>query len=166
MSRIQEMTQAARHASDALQRCDWQLVTAESCTGGLIGAVCTELAGSSAWFFGGVISYANAAKENALSVQRSTLESEGAVSAMTVKEMCTGALLLGGDVAVAVSGVAGPSGGSEEKPVGCVYIGWKIKDQEAEAVRFQFSGDRQSIREATVIAALDGVAERILQRKK
>lgn len=166
MSRMQEMTQAAQRAATALQDCDWQLVTAESCTGGLIGAVCTELSGSSAWFFGGVISYANEAKENALSVQHSTLESEGAVSAQTVKEMCAGALLLGGDMAVAVSGVAGPTGGSKEKPVGCVYIAWKIRDQDAEAMRFQFSGDRQSVREATVITALEGVVERILQQEK
>ena len=155
------MTQAAKLAADALQAKNWQLVTAESCTGGLIGAVCTELSGSSAWFFGGVISYANEAKETGLSVKRSILEKEGVVSASTVKAMCTAALALGGDVAVAVSGVAGPSGGSKRKPVGCVYISWQIKGQEADTERFQFSGDRQAIREATVLAALKGVVERI-----
>ncbi|REG81492.1 CinA family protein [Marinomonas pollencensis] len=166
MNQKQEMTNAARQAADELQQRGWQLVTAESCTGGLIGAVCTELSGSSAWFFGGVISYANEAKENALSVSHDTLQSEGAVSAATVKQMCAGALSLGGDVAVAVSGVAGPTGGSQEKPVGCVYIAWKIGNNAAEAVRFQFSGDRQAIREATVIAALEGVAERIKDGEK
>jgi len=166
MNPMQKMTQVAKQAAEGLQQRGWQLVTAESCTGGLIGAVCTELAGSSAWFFGGVISYANEAKENALSVQRETLQSEGAVSAATVKQMCAGALALGGDIAVAVSGVAGPAGGSQEKPVGCVYIAWKIGNNSAEAVRFQFSGDRQAIREATVIAALEGVAERIKEGEK
>ncbi|MEL0614999.1 CinA family protein, partial [Marinomonas arenicola] len=76
------------------------------------------------------------------------------------------ALLFGGDMAVAVRGGAGPTGGSKDKPVGCVYIAWKIKDHDAEAVRFQFSGARQSVREATVIAALEGVVERSLQQEK
>jgi len=166
MSQMQEMMQAAQQAANVLQERNWQLVTAESCTGGLIGATCTELSGSSAWFFGGVISYANEAKERGLSVKHSTLECEGAVSAATVVEMCAGALSFGGDVAVAVSGVAGPSGGSPEKPVGCVYIAWQLKGEEAEAVRFLFLGDRQAVREATVLTALNGVVSRVKDSKK
>ena len=159
MKQIQQMTLAAEQASQLLQAQNLQLVTAESCTGGLIGAVCTELAGSSAWFFGGVMSYANEAKERALGVQPTTLAAHGAVSEVTVREMCQGALALGGQVAVAVSGVAGPGGGSVEKPVGCVYIGWQRLGSEAIVTRFQFSGDRQAVREQTVLSALQGISQ-------
>ena len=159
MNQMQNMTQAAQRLSELLQQKGYLLVTAESCTGGLIGAVCTEIAGSSTWFYGGVISYANKAKMQGLAVKEDTLAAFGAVSEQTVREMCVGALRLGGNVSVAVSGVAGPGGGSVEKPVGCVYIGWQIAGQEAKVERHQFSGDRQAIREATVLAALEGVAE-------
>lgn len=147
----------AMKVADALMKEGKMLVTAESCTGGLIGASCTELAGSSAWFFGGVISYANEAKVQGLGVSEQTLEVFGAVSEQTVSEMCAGALKLGGDISVAVSGVAGPSGGSVEKPVGCVYIGWQRKGQQVTVERCQFTGDRKAIREATVIRALEGI---------
>ena len=130
------------------------LVTAESCTGGLIGAYCTEMAGSSAWFYGGIISYANEAKMSGLGVSATTLEQEGAVSEATIREMCAGALQFGGDVAIAVSGVAGPSGGTAEKPVGCVWIGWQLAGQDAKVQRCQFSGTRSDIRQATVAHAL------------
>ena len=166
MNQMQKMTQAAQQVGELLQARGLLLVTAESCTGGLIGAVCTEIAGSSEWFFGGVISYANDAKVRGLSVKEDTLSSFGAVSEQTVKEMCAGALELGGDVSVAVSGVAGPGGGSPEKPVGCVYIGWQNFGQEAKVERFQFSGDRQSVREATVLAALYGVKEALESGEK
>lgn len=159
MKQIQQMTLAAEQASQLLQAQNLQLVTAESCTGGLIGAVCTELAGSSAWFFGGVMSYANEAKERALGVRPTTLAAHGAVSEATVREMCQGALALGGQVAVAVSGVAGPGGGSVEKPVGCVYIGWQRLGSDAIVTRFQFSGDRQAVREQTVLSALQGISQ-------
>ncbi len=157
MNPMQKMTHAAQQAAALLQTRGQLLVTAESCTGGLIGAVCTEIAGSSAWFFGGVISYANEAKMRGLSVKEETLSAFGAVSVQTVTEMCAGALQLGGDIAVAVSGVAGPAGGSDDKPVGCVYIGWQRLGKAAKVERFQFSGDRQAVREATVLAALHGV---------
>ena len=143
--------------ADFLESQGKMLVTAESCTGGLIGGFCTERAGSSNWFFGGVISYDNSAKEKGLGVSSSTLATYGAVSAETIVEMCAGALRLGGDVAIAVSGVAGPSGGSEAKPVGCVYIGWQWRGREPIVERCQFSGDRHAIRQATVIRALEGV---------
>ena len=137
----------------------YQLVTAESCTGGLIGAYCTEMAGSSRWFFGGVISYANEAKMAALDVSEATLNTEGAVSASTVRQMCAGALVLGGNVAVAVSGVAGPSGGSLEKPVGCVYIAWQVKGQKVIVERCQFEGTRRAIRREALARALEGILE-------
>ncbi|ETX10180.1 competence damage-inducible protein A [Marinomonas ushuaiensis DSM 15871] len=162
MNQMQKMTLIAKRIGGLLQDKGHLLVTAESCTGGLIGAVCTEIAGSSAWFYGGVISYANEAKMQGLSVKAETLAAFGAVSEQTVTEMCAGALQLGGSFSVAVSGVAGPAGGSVEKPVGCVYIGWQIVGQEAKVVRHQFSGDRQAIREATVLAALEGVEELLI----
>jgi nicotinamide-nucleotide amidase len=159
MNQMQKMTQSADQVGEMLKAKDLLLVTAESCTGGLIGAVCTDVAGSSSWFFGGVISYANEAKIQGLSVKVETLSAFGAVSEQTVKEMCAGALLLGGDLSVAVSGVAGPSGGSAEKPVGCVYIGLQLTGRPAKVTRYQFPGNRQAIREATVLAALQGVKE-------
>lgn len=147
----------AQEVGNILEAKGYLLVTAESCTGGLIGAVCTEIAGSSAWFYGGVISYANEAKMQGLAVQAETLSAFGAVSEQTVREMCSGALQLGGDIAVAVSGVAGPAGGSAEKPVGCVYIGWQLRGEPAKVVRHQFPGDRSQVREMTVLAALQGI---------
>ncbi|WP_187424891.1 CinA family protein [Marinomonas sp. IMCC 4694] len=166
MIQMQKMTQTAERVGKALQSKKLMLTTAESCTGGLIGAVCTEVSGSSDWFFGGMISYANDAKIQGLSVNAETLSSFGAVSEQTVKEMCTGALALGGDISVAVSGVAGPNGGSVDKPVGCVYIGWQRRGREAQAIRFQFMGDRQAVREATVLAALNGVEKLLVQAEK
>jgi nicotinamide-nucleotide amidase len=159
MNQMQKMTKSADQVGGMLKAKDLLLVTAESCTGGLIGAVCTEVSGSSSWFFGGVISYANEAKMQGLSVKAETLSVFGAVSEQTVKEMCAGALQLGGNLSVAVSGVAGPMGGSPEKPVGCVYIGWQLTGQEVKVVRYQFAGNRQAIREATVLAALQGIRE-------
>jgi nicotinamide-nucleotide amidase len=166
MNQMQKMTQTAQEVGVLLQAKGSLLVTAESCTGGLIGAVCTNIAGSSAWFYGGIISYANEAKMQGLAVKAETLSTFGAVSEQTIREMCAGALQLGGDIAVAVSGVAGPAGGSPEKPVGCVYIGWQVVGQDASVERFQFSGDRQAVREATVLAALNGVKERLISNKK
>lgn len=162
MNQIKSMAQEAQQLSVLLKKKEHLLVTAESCTGGLIGAVCTELPGSSAWFYGGVISYANEAKIQGLGVKPETLTSFGAVSEQTVKEMCEGALRLGGSLSIAVSGVAGPEGGSLEKPVGCVYIGWQLIGQEASVVRHQFSGDRQAVREAAVLVALEG-ARKLLE---
>ncbi|OUR84716.1 damage-inducible protein CinA [Marinomonas sp. 42_23_T18] len=138
------------------------LITAESCTGGMIGASCTQLAGSSAWFFGGLISYDNLAKERMLKVTSSSLQAFGAVSTEVVEQMCSGALSYGADISVAVSGVAGPGGGSEEKPVGTVYIGWLTKDQAAQGQaakvqRFQFPGDRDAVRELTLVNAIQGI---------
>ncbi len=154
---MQKMIFSAEAMSQLLLKKNWQLVVAESCTGGLIGAVCTELPGSSSWFFGGVISYTNEAKKRGLSVQSKTLERYGAVSEKTVEEMCMGALALGGDIGVAVSGVAGPTKSLEEKPIGCVCIGWQIKGKPAIVRRFQFLGDRKTIRERAALVALDGV---------
>ena len=136
--------------------------TAESCTGGLIGKTLTDISGISAHYGYGFITYSNEAKQNLLGVKRETLELFGAVSSDTVKEMVTGALLKSGaDVAVSVSGIAGPGGGSEEKPVGLVYIGIKSKENDAKSHRFIFDGTREEVRQKTVEKAIELVIEEI-----
>jgi len=141
---------------------NWMLVTAESCTGGMIAKRCTDRPGSSAWFFGGFVTYANAAKMRWLGVGAETLRLHGAVSEQTVREMAAGALRHSeAQVAVAVSGIAGPSGGTADKPVGTVWIGWATLAGVTEAQRFHFDGDRAAIREKAARAALVGVVHLI-----
>ena len=152
----------ARAVSEALLARGQTMVTAESCTGGWIAKVLTDIAGSSAWFECGVVAYSYEAKEALLGVSPQTLERTGAVSQETVVEMVSGALARdGASVAVAVTGVAGPSGGTNDKPVGTVWIGWKRRGGYARAQLFHVDGDRDSVRRQTVAAALDG-ARRIL----
>ena len=134
------------------------MVTAESCTGGWIAKTLTDIAGSSSWFECGVVAYSYEAKEALLGVRPETLEHQGAVSRETVIEMVSGALArFGATVAVAVTGIAGPSGGTPEKPVGTVWIGWKRRGGYAQAELFHFAGDREAVRRQTVTAALRGV---------
>jgi nicotinamide-nucleotide amidase len=134
------------------------MVAAESCTGGWIAKVLTDIAGSSAWFECGVVAYSYEAKESLLGVQPQTLERTGAVSQETVVEMVSGALArYGASVAVAVTGIAGPSGGTPGKPVGTVWIGWKRRGGYARSELFHFKGDREAVRRQTVAAALEGV---------
>jgi nicotinamide-nucleotide amidase len=153
------MAWATQVAFDA-QRHQLMLATAESCTGGWIAKALTDLSGSSAWFEGGVVSYSNTLKEAVLGVRRETLERFGAVSEETVLEMVSGALhRFGAGAAVAVTGVAGPTGGSPEKPVGTVWIGWERRGGEARARLFHFAGDREAVRRQTVAAALVGIGE-------
>ncbi len=150
----QEINEVVSQLGEVLSKENKMLITAESCTGGLIGAACTDIAGSSAWFYGGIISYDNKAKETILGVSKETLSNEGAVSITTVEQMCIGALQIGGDISVAVSGVAGPAGGSPGKPVGTVIIGSMLRGKAPYVQRFHFEGDRVKIRELTVINAL------------
>ncbi|GGA06020.1 CinA family protein [Dyella caseinilytica] len=153
------MAWATQVASD-VQRERLMLATAESCTGGWIAKALTDLAGSSAWFEGGIVSYSNEVKATLLGVRQETLERFGAVSEETVLEMVSGALeRFGAGVAVAVTGIAGPTGGSPEKPVGTVWVGWKRRDGQARAKLFQFAGDREAVRRQTVAEALIGVRE-------
>jgi len=130
------------------------MATAESCTGGLIAAACTDLAGSSVWFERGFVSYSNAAKTELLGVPADLIETHGAVSEPVVRAMVEGALRHSrAQVAVAVTGVAGPGGGSPDKPVGTVWFGWATPDGVVTDKRC-FDGDRQHVREATVQHAL------------
>ncbi|HET6555045.1 MAG TPA: CinA family protein [Dyella sp.] len=148
---------AEQIAAAALQQ-RLMLVTAESCTGGWIAKTLTDLPGSSAWFDAGVVTYSYEAKEALLGVNPRTLERTGAVSEETVLEMVSGALArFGAGMAVAVTGIAGPSGGTPEKPVGTVWLGWKRRGGYAHARLFHFDGDREAVRRQTVAAALSGV---------
>ena len=148
----------AEQVASAAQQRRLMLVTAESCTGGWIAKALTDLPGSSAWFDAGVVTYSYEAKEALLGVNPRTLERTGAVSEETALEMVSGALSrFGAGMAVAVTGIAGPSGGTPDKPVGTVWIGWKRRGGYAHASLFHFEGDREAVRRQTVAAALKGV---------
>lgn len=135
----------------------WTLSTAESCTGGGIGHALTAMPGSSNWFEGGVICYANGVKSRLLDVPEVILNKYGAVSEQVAVNMAQGVRkLLGTDISVAVTGVAGPDGGTPEKPVGTVWIAWST-GQETAARQFHLDGDRDQIREQTVFQALQGI---------
>ena len=132
----------------------WLLATAESCTGGLIAAACTDLAGSSAWFERGFVTYSNAAKIDLLGVNADVIAQHGAVSEPVARAMAQGALAKSrAQVAVSVTGVAGPTGGSAAKPVGTVWFGFAISSGVVTETRL-FTGDRAAVREATVLHAL------------
>ena len=134
------------------------LVTAESCTGGWIAKAVTDVAGSSAWFDCGLVAYSYEAKQALLGVRPQTLETFGAVSRDTVVEMVSGALVhSGATVAVAVTGIAGPGGGIEDKPVGTVWVAWKRRGGYPRAEIFHFRGDRDAVRRQTVATALRGL---------
>jgi len=138
------------------------LATAESCTGGLIASTLTDRSGSSAWFKGAVVSYTNGVKADVLAVPVDVLQTHGAVSEATVRAMVEGVRrLLQAEVAVAVSGIAGPLGGTAEKPVGTVWIAWSV-DGRVDARRHRFDGDRLAVKRQTVEAALNGLADRLV----
>ena len=139
-----------------------RLVTAESCTGGWIAKAVTDVAGSSAWFDCGMAAYSYEAKQAMLGVNPHTLEIHGAVSRETVVEMVSGALVhSGATIAVAVTGIAGPGGGTEDKPVGTVWVAWKRRGGYPRAEVFHFEGDRDAVRRQTVAAALRGLEHQL-----
>ena len=142
----------------ALAASNQTMVTAESCSGGWIAKVVTDVAGSSSWFEAGLVVYSYEAKQALLGVRAETLLREGAVSEETALEMVSGALIrAGANLAVAVTGIAGPSGGTPEKPVGSVWIAWTRRGGYPVAKLFHFHGDREAVRRQTVAAALDGL---------
>jgi nicotinamide-nucleotide amidase len=138
-----------------------RVATAESCTGGWIAKALTDVPGSSEWVEGGLVTYGNAAKEGLAGVAAATLRRAGAVSEDVVREMAMGALArMQADVAVAVSGIAGPGGGSAEKPVGTVWFAWALRRNGIVSVRTRharFPGDREAVRRRTVAVALEGL---------
>jgi len=136
------------------------LVTAESCTGGWVAQAVTSVSGSSDWFERGYVTYSNDAKRELLQVQEKTLSTHGAVSEETAREMALGALERShGTVSVAITGVAGPTGGSAAKPVGTVCFAWARKGGAVKSETRRFSGDRESVRRQSVVRALEGVLE-------
>ena len=136
------------------------LATAESCTGGGVAQAITDVAGSSAWFERGFITYSNLAKQQMLGVSEATLMQHGAVSEAVVREMVAGALdNSAAQVALAVSGIAGPDGGTPDKPVGTVWFSWGIKNGAVHAQRHQLNGNRAEVRAQSVHIALQGVID-------
>ncbi len=139
------------------------IATAESCTGGWVAKSITDVDGSSQWFDSSIITYSNKAKVELLGVKQKTLDSYGAVSQAVVKEMALGLLdRCNANIGVSISGVAGPGGGSDDKPVGMVWIAWAIPGMLIESVRFQFKGDRKQVRMLAVAEAFKGI-ERLLE---
>lgn len=144
--------------ADTLQARGACLATAESCTGGWIAKLCTDRAGSSAWFERGLVTYSNAAKMDLLGVPADLIDRCGAVSGEVVAAMAAGALYASrADCAVSVSGIAGPEGGTADKPVGTVWIGWCINGGQPQTRHYIFDGGRDAVRAAAVGAALDGL---------
>ena len=146
-----------------LKQKHWMLATTESCTGGGVAEAITEIAGSSAWFDCGFVTYSNEAKMRLLQVPQSTLTAYGAVSDETAAAMCKGAIANSqATVALSTTGIAGPDGGVPGKPVGTVYFGWAIGDQ-VTTQRMQFSGDREAVRAQSVVHALSGLLQQLKQ---
>jgi nicotinamide-nucleotide amidase len=150
--------------ADALRRRGWHMATAESCTGGLIAAACTTVAGSSDWFERGFVTYSNAAKTEMLGVDPALIAAHGAVSEPVALGMAQGAVARAGvDLAVAVTGIAGPGGATPGKPVGTVWLGLAVRGADAgiraHAERLQLAGDRSAVREQTVRQALRRLRE-------
>lgn len=153
-----ELYALAAELGQRLAAAGLHVATAESCTGGGIGAAITAVPGSSGWFDCGYICYSNAAKQAMLGVNAATLMQFGAVSAETVAEMASGARQRSGcDLSVAVSGIAGPDGGTPDKPVGTVWLGWSNVDGRVATHCFVFAGDRDAIRRQAVREALRGL---------
>jgi nicotinamide-nucleotide amidase len=152
------LQRAGTRLGEALMAEHLTLCTAESCTGGWIAKILTDIAGSSAWFDCGMAAYSYEAKQALLRVRPETLMAFGAVSRETVLEMVSGALITSSaSLAVAVTGIAGPGGGLPDKPVGTVWIAWKRRGHYPEAQVFHFDGDRESVRRQTVAKALHGL---------
>lgn len=158
------ISQQALTLAAELNKRQLKLACAESCTGGWIAKSLTDLTGSSRWFDCGVVTYSNQAKMNLLGVSAQTLDVHGAVSQPVVKEMVLGLLdRCDADYGIAVSGIAGPGGGSADKPVGTVWLAWGRPGVLIEAMRFRFDGDREEVRRQAVITAIQGVLRLLKQ---
>jgi nicotinamide-nucleotide amidase len=158
------MDKLAKAVAQLLKKNRQVLVTAESCTGGWAAQVVTSVAGSSDWFERGFVTYSNDSKRELLGVAEATLDERGAVSEETAREMALGALARSkGTLALAITGVAGPAGGSKEKPVGTVCFAWALGESVHSETR-RFNGDRESVRRQSVVRALEGVIE-LLEEK-
>ena len=155
-----DIHQLAVRVGEALRARGLMLATAESCTGGWASMAVTAVAGSSAWFERGFVTYSNAAKQDMLGVKPETLAAHGAVSEAVVTEMAQGAVARSAaQVGLAISGVAGPGGGSAAKPVGLVCLGWALEGGETRSRRLQCQGGREDVRRQAVVQALEGLIE-------
>lgn len=158
-----DLEQLARQVGAALQARNFMLSTAESCTGGWIAQTLTAIAGSSAWFESGVVSYSNRSKQALLGVSADTLARFGAVSIEVAAEMAEGARIRSGaQAALSVTGIAGPTGGSAAKPVGTVCFGWTVEGR-AHTRTSRFGGDREQVRRQAVVVALEGLLQQLRQ---
>lgn len=156
------MDALARKVGQRLKSAKAVLVTAESCTGGWVAQLVTSVAGSSEWFERGFVTYSNASKRELLGVRAETLHQHGAVSEQTAGEMAVGAIGRSqGTVAISITGVAGPSGGSEAKPVGTVCFAWALRAGSCHSETVRFKGDREAVRRQSVIHALEGVLKHL-----
>lgn len=159
------MKALAAQAGATLESNGMKLATAESCTGGGVATAVTDIAGSSSWFDRGFVTYSNQSKIDMLGVSAETLLRHGAVSEAIVREMVAGALLHSqAQIALAVSGIAGPGGGTPEKPVGLVWFAWGFKESVIVARKYQLDGNRVEIRDQAVHIALQGVIELLANR--
>lgn len=163
MSELDSATAAEVEAlAEALKARGWTLASAESCTGGLIAAACTSLAGSSDWFERGIVSYSNAAKIELLDVPPPLIAQHGAVSAEVARAMAEGALArTPADASVAVTGIAGPGGATPGKPVGTVWVAVALRGESAAPTLLQLGGDRAAVRRQTVVQALRLLRQRL-----
>jgi nicotinamide-nucleotide amidase len=158
MSFDTELVTLADHLGHDLKQAGRSVATAESCTGGWLGAVLTSIPGSSLWYERGFVSYSNMAKREMLGVKTETLTRHGAVSEPTARAMAEGALAHShADLTVAITGIAGPAGGTPEKPVGTVCFAWAARKQPTQSRTQRFTGDREAVRRQAVMAALEGV---------
>jgi len=156
----EELFQLAEQVGLLLKQRGWMLTTAESCTGGWAGQIITAVPGSSAWYDRGFITYSNLSKQEMLGVSSATLDTFGAVSEETVREMAHGALKHSrAQISVSLSGIAGPGGGTPRKPVGTVCIGWATSDINLTSTTCRLGGDREEIRSRAVASALRGLIE-------
>ena len=156
----QELRDLAEQLGECLTSKDMKLASAESCSGGWLAKIITDIPGSSAWFVGSVVSYSNEAKQSLLGVSADTLSEFGAVSGDTVLEMSDGLFAhTDADVAVSISGIAGPDGGSDDKPVGLVWLSWGKRDKSVFANSFNFDGDREDVRRQSIKQALDNLLD-------
>lgn len=159
------MDELAAQVGFALKAHGLMLVTAESCTGGGVAQAVTEIAGSSVWFERGFVTYSNLSKQEMLGVEEATLIQYGAVSETVVREMVEGSLRNSrAQVALSVSGIAGPDGGTPDKPVGTVWFAWGIQDEVIQTQHHQIAGDRVEVRQQSVRIALQGVIDLLNRR--
>lgn len=157
-----DITLFAQTLGDLLKQHGWLLATAESCTGGGLAQAITAIAGSSQWFDCGFVTYSNESKQALLGVNADTLSAYGAVSEQVAIEMAEGALTHSkAHISVAITGVAGPDGGTADKPVGTVWLAWSERGKSSKTIKYQLFGDRSQVRDQAVLVALEGLIGRL-----